>query len=146
VQSLAAVVLLAVAVQQAPAVEGPGEEQARAAANRFGAALTKGDAGLMVAVLPAKGKVRTRLGCLAPEEGVFSAGQVQALFSDLLRQCTVREFEITRVDHSPGRHAFIRTEAEIVDREGRLRRVEIHLTLQAEDGRWTLREVRASPP
>ena len=144
--SLAAVLLLAVVLQQAPAGEGLGEEQARAAANVFGTALTRGDSGLLVSILPTKGKVRTRLGCLSPEEGVFSPGQVQALFSDFLRQGTVRQFTVTRVDHSPGSHAFVRTEAEIVDPERRPRRVEIHLTFHAEEGRWILREVRASPP
>ena len=60
----------------------------------------------------------------------------------------VRDFKVgDRVMcHSPGSHAFIQATAEVVDAEGRAKTVEIHLTLQAEDGRFALREVRTSPP
>jgi hypothetical protein len=138
--------LLAASLATVLAADEPGEDEARAAAHSFGAALTRGDAGLLASVLPAKGKVRARLGCLSPEEGVFSPSQVQALFADILRRREVRAFSVTRVDRTPERHAFVRTEAELVDAEGRVRRIEMHLTLHAEGERWTLREVRASPP
>jgi hypothetical protein len=143
---LAAAVVLAALIEQAPLAADLGEDRARAVANGFGAALTRGDASLLASILPDKGKVRARLGCLSPEDGAFSPSQVQALFADFLRQRTVRNFSVTRVDRSPEHYAFVRTEADLVSADGRVRPIEIHLTLHAEDGRWILREVRASPP
>ena len=96
--ALALVLLLGVAPLAAGSDDPLGYDEARNAATQFGRALTESNPALLRSVLPRHGKVRTRLVCFGPEQGSFSAGQVEALLRDFLRQGSVRSFELLRTE------------------------------------------------
>jgi hypothetical protein len=128
--------------EPATAAEQTGQEQARAAAARFGQALEQGDAALLKDLLPARGKVQLRLDLLGPGDGFFSPNQVLALLSGFLDQGSVNSFDLVRVEFDENRYALAYGRAELVDRTGRPARVDLQLAFQPEDGRWVLREMR----
>ena len=119
-----------------------GIEQAVA---RFGRALTAADTSHLKSLLPSRGKVRLRLICLGPEQGAYSGSQVVALLNDFLRQGSVEAFTLHRAETADAGLALAHGIAALTDREGKARRINLHLTLQQESGRWVLREVRESP-
>lgn len=123
-----------------------GEPEARKAAVRFGQALMRDDSGSFESLLPRQGTVRVRLGCLGPEHGSFSAGQVEALLRDFLRHGAVRSFAIVRSEADDDRYALVHGAADVIDRDGAPHQIHLHLTFQPEDGRWILREIRETPP
>ena len=139
-------VLLAAAVMLPSPVAATGEEQARTAALEFGSALKRADTSALRSVLPSRGKVKLRLICFGPEEGSYSADQVQALFKDFLRQGEVRSFDLLRLQCASEQFALVHARTRVSDRDGRPREVDLHLTFQPEDDRWVLREIRETPP
>jgi hypothetical protein len=144
----AAVLLLPLVLAPLPAVPQArlGQEQAEGAARVFGEALTGGDTARVRSILPREGKVRMNVVCLGPEQGSFSAGQVEALLKDFLRQGRVRSFAIDSAESEPGRYALVHARAAVTDRDGSAASLQVHLTFQPEDGRWVLREIREAPP
>jgi len=124
----------------------PGDEEARSAALQFGLALKQGDPAALRPVRPQRGKVQLRLQVLGPEDGSFSAGQVEALLQDFFRQGSARSFDLLSVEHDAQHYALARGRAMLIDRQGRPARVELHLAFQPEDGRWVLREIRETRP
>ena len=141
------VALLLIPVLTLPCLHASsGEEQARTAALEFGRALTRDDAQAMRSILPTRGKVRLRLVRFGPEEGAYSAQQVQALFNDFLRQGAVRSFDLLRLQSAEDQYALAQARARVVDRDGRPADVDLHLTFQPEGDRWVLREIRETPP
>ena len=123
----------------------PGAAPARASALVFGQALEQGDPSLLRGILPRKGKVQLRLLSLGPGNGFFSAGQVESLIREFLDQGALRSFRLVHVEQDAERYALARGQAEITDRQGRTRSVELQLAFQPEDGRWVLREMRETP-
>jgi hypothetical protein len=123
----------------------PTKNPARASALVFGQALERGDPSLLRAILPQQGKVQLRLLSLGPGNGFFSAGQVESLVRDFLDQGALRSFRLAHVEQDTDRYALARGQAEITDRHGRSRIVELQLALQLEDKRWVLREIRETP-
>lgn len=140
-RAAALVALIALALWW-PAVAETSEDDARRAARTFGSALLTSDAAALRPILPSNGKVRVDLRRLGPEDGLFGAGQVEALFKDFLSTATVRSFDVVRLESDGRSSALARARAVLVDREGRPGRVTIHLAFQPEDGRWVLREVK----
>jgi hypothetical protein len=134
--------LLATALARAETTE----QEARRVAADLGQALLRGDASRLGPLLPLEGKVRLRLVSLGPEDGSYSAEQVEALFQGFLRQGRVRTFDLRRVHCVSEQFALMRARAQIQDGEGRAREVDLHLTLEPEAGRWVLRELRETPP
>lgn len=137
-----AVALAAAVALAGAAVADTTEDEARRAAVQFGSALLAADAASLKSILPAYGKVRVELRRLGPEDGVFGAGQVEALFKDFLSSAKVRSFEVIRLESDGRSSALARGRAVLTDRDGRPCRVAIHLAFQPEDGRWVLREVK----
>lgn len=133
--------LLAVAVGTA-AVSGLTLDGAREAAGGCGRALTAGRADGLKPYLPARGKVHLALARLGPEEGMFAAGQVVAVFRDFLASGRVASFDVSGVsgDERAGAQALARVA--ITDRDGRRATIGLRLGFQPEDGRWVLREVK----
>jgi hypothetical protein len=129
-------------VQAAPSSSDPAAE---AAAVAFGDAL-RGDMERLSAVLPARGKVRLRLASFGAEDGLYSAGQVRAWLIDFLRSGRVGSFVVVRVECERGQVAMVHAKAAGTDRQGRALDVRLHLTLQPEERRWVLREVRETSP
>jgi hypothetical protein len=138
--------LLAVVPALPSAHASDSEEQVRTAALVFGRALARDDAPAMRSILPSRGKVRLRLIRFGPEEGTYSAEQVQALFNDFLRLGTVRSFDLLRLQSAGDQYALAHARARVVDRDGRPADVDLHLTFQPEGERWVLREIRETPP
>lgn len=137
--------MLAVLLALAVPLE-PGATAARAAAERFSTAVARADVALLRELLPARGKVQLRLVSVGPEEGFFSAGQVQALFRDFMARGTLRSFEPLHVEDDPSRSAIVRGRSRVTTSDGRPAQIELRLTFQPEDGRWVLREIRETPP
>ena len=126
----------------AAAVPVAGGDEAKSAANAFGAALVAKNAEALRPVLPQQGRVHLSLIRLGPEEGLFGARQVEAVFRDFLAGGKVVAFELLRCESDPARSALAHGRATIVDREGRTGRVGLHLGFEPENGRWVLREVK----
>jgi hypothetical protein len=116
-------------------------EDARGAAERFGAALVDSDIDALRPLLPARGKVHLRLQRLGPEQGYFSPGQVQQVLRAFLAEGKVLSFEVRRVEDEPSL-ALVHGFALLTDRRGERAEVRLHLALQPEQGRWVLREIR----
>lgn len=129
------------ALSDAPAPGDP-RNAAREAALAFGRTLQSAGAAGLRALLPDKGKVLLRLVHLGPEDGYFSAGQVDALFQDFLKSGSVRSFDLVRVDSEDEGFAIAHCRAALTDRDGRPARVDVQLVVQPEDGRWVVREIR----
>jgi len=142
----AVALLLALALTIPSPAASTGEEQAKIAALEFGRALTRTDTSSMGKLLPSRGKVRLRLVHFGPEEGSYSADQVQALFKDFLRQGAVRSFDLLRLQCASDQYALAHGRARLVDRDGRPAEVDLHLTFQPEGDRWVLREIREASP
>jgi hypothetical protein len=134
---LVVVVALAVTLVAADADDG-----ARAAAATFGRALVKGSAEALRPILPERGRVHLTLARLGPEEGLFGARQVEAVFRDFLASGKVASFDVVRCASDGGRSALAHGRAAIVDRDGRSGRIGLHLGFEPEGERWVLREVK----
>ena len=117
-------------------------DEARSAANTFGNALVARSAEALRPILPQQGRVHLTLIRLGPEEGLFGARQVEAVFRDFLAGGKVVSFELTRCESDPKRSALAHGRATIVDRDGRGGSVGFHLGFEPEGGRWVLREVK----
>ena len=135
-------IALACLLAHAAGAGGPDERGARQAAERFGQALVRADPSLLRSILPAQGKVQLKLVRLGPEDGFFSASQVEALLRDFLALGKVRSFETTRVDYDPQGVALVAAQIALEDREGGAGAVGLHLEFQPEGNAWVLREVR----
>jgi len=144
--AFALILLLGCAPVAAGSDDPLGQEEVRSAAAQFGRALTESNPGLLKSVLPKYGKVRTHLVCFGPEQGSFSAGQVEALLRDFLRQGSVRSFELVRTEAAKESYAVVRGKADVIDRDGVQRKVHLNLTFQAEGNLWVLREIRETSP
>ena len=114
----------------------------RSAAETLGRALTASKADAMKPILPATGKVHLALARLGPEEGMFAAGQVVAVFRDFLAGGRVTAFDVAGVDGGERTGATALARASITDRDGRKATIGLRLGFQPEDGRWVLREVK----
>jgi hypothetical protein len=124
------------------AVAAPGEQAAREAAALFAAAMQSGDASKLRPILPSRGKVQLRLERLGPEQGYFSARQVEALLAEFLAEGKVLSLDVLRVEQDREGFALVHARAGLTDRAGRPCRVELHLGLQPEGESWVLREIR----
>lgn len=146
-----AAVLLVIAVAFAGNASGvraassPHDPEVEAAARAFGEALS-GETGRLDTVLPARGKVRLRLARLGADDGFYSAGQVRAWLNDFLRGGRLGSFEVLRVESERGQVAMVHAKAAGTDKQGRAVDLRLHLTLQPEERRWVLREVRETSP
>lgn len=144
---LLAISLVSALVVFAAPARSAGAEEARAAAERFGAALSAADGEVLRDLLPRKGKVRLRLVRLAgPEEGSYSAEQVESLLLTFLEGAELRDFAIVRTEGNPGDYGLIHASAKLVDRNGRDIEIRLHITFEPERRRWVLRELRETPP
>jgi hypothetical protein len=121
---------------------GPDERGARQAADRFGQALVRADPSLLRSILPEQGQVQLKLVRLGPEDGFFSASQVEALLRDFLALGQVRSFTTTRVEYDPQGVALVSAQVALDDRDGGAGAVGLHLAFQPEGDAWVLREVR----
>ena len=119
-----------------------GDDAAKAAATTFGRALVSRSAEGLRPILPERGRVHLTLSRLGPEEGLFGARQVEALFRDFLASGKVASFDIGRCETGEGRSALVHGKAAITDRDGRSGRVGLHLAFEREGERWVLREVK----
>jgi hypothetical protein len=134
---LAAVFAIALCALRVDAGDG-----ARAAAATFGKALVTARADALRPILPERGRVHLTLLRLGPEEGLFGAQQVEALFRDFLVRGTVSSFDVSRCEGDPRGAATAHATAAITDAEGRSGRIGLHLGFEPEGGRWVLREVK----
>lgn len=134
--------LILLSISTAPLFSAPTEEDARKQARAFGQALTTGHAEALRPVLAEHGRLQLSLVRLGPEEGLFGADQVEALFRDFLAEGKVRSFEILRLESDRQSTALVHGRASLVDRQGRQARVGIHLGFQVEEDRWVLREIK----
>ena len=138
--------LLAALLALTAAGQTVNESSAGAAAKRFAMALEGSNASLLGELLPGQGKVRLKLRRLGPEDGSFSARQVQTLLRDFFRQGSIESVSVERLDQETGTYALAQLHARGIDREGRPMELRLHLSFQSEDNRWTLREIRETPP
>lgn len=134
---LAVVFALAATLAVADADDG-----AKAAAKTLGRALVAGSAEALRPILPQHGRVHLTLTRLGPEEGMFGARQVEALFRDFLASGKVVSFDIVRCESDERRSALVHGTAAITDRDGRSGRIGLHLGFEPEGERWVLREVK----
>jgi hypothetical protein len=138
-------VLVGLLVASSALAEDPGEAAARAAVRDFGRGLTDGDVSLIRSLLPREGKVKLTLQRLGPEQGSFSASQVEALLGDFLDQGSVQSFQPTRVEQDPNGVALASARLEVTDKQGRAASIDLHLTFQPAGQDWVLREIRETP-
>jgi len=136
-----AVVFLLAAGRATP---GTGKDDARAAADKFGGALTGAQASALRPILPERGKVHLALTRLAQEEGSFGASQVEAVFRDSLAAVVVSSFDVVRLESDEKTFALVHARSALTDRQGRPCRVSLHLSFQPENGSWVLREIKES--
>jgi hypothetical protein len=118
------------------------EDGARKAANAFGQALVARSAEALRPILPQQGRVHLSLIRLGPEEGLFGARQVEAVFREFLASGSVASFEVMRCESDPKRSALAHARAAITERDGRSGKIGIHLAFEPEGDRWVLREVK----
>ena len=135
-------IALALLLAHGAFAEGPDERGARQAADTFGRALVRSDLSLLRPILPAQGKVQLKLMRLGPEDGFFSASQVEALLRDFLSLGKVTSFETTRVEYDPQGVALVSARVDLEDRQGSTGAAGLHLAFQPEGNTWVLREVR----
>ena len=122
------------------------ESAAREATDRLVRALEGEDTSELRRLLPERGTVLLHLVRLGPEQGSFTAVQVEALFRDVFDRTEVRAIENVRVEHDPTGLALARARIRVTDRDGRSASVELRIGLREEGGRWVLREFRESAP
>jgi hypothetical protein len=127
-----------------PAVGSP-TDSPRKAVDAFGAALIAGDADQLRAVFPSRGKVRVHLVYLGPEQGALRGSQLHAVLQDFLERGNVTAFEIRTVERSE-HQALASADVALIDPDGKRAKVRLHLSLEPEDDRWVLREMRESSP
>jgi len=118
-------------------------EQPREAVDQFGAALIQGNADGLRVTLPTEGKVRVRLIHFGPEDGALRGGQLHAVLQDFLERGKVQSFKLHTIEKTDNL-ALATTEVELVDAHGVGARVRLHLSLEPENERWVLREIRES--
>ena len=118
------------------------DDGARAAAMTFGRALVAGSAEALRPILPEHGRVHLALARLGPEEGLFGARQVEALFRDFLASGRVASLDVVRCESDGKRSALAHARAAITDRDGRSDRIGLRLGFESEGERWVLREVK----
>jgi hypothetical protein len=138
--------LLAACTWPGVAVEASCEDDVRALADRFGAALVGSEASALRSLLPARGKVQLSLHRLGPERGHFSGNQVEAVFAAYLSEGAVDAFEVQALECDRDTSALVRTRATLRPGRGREEKVDLHLGFRPEDGAWVLREVREIAP
>ena len=117
----------------------------RKAVDAFGAALIAGDADQLRSVFPGQGKVRVHLVSLGPEQGALRGSQLHAVLQDFLERGNVTAFKIRTVERSE-HQALASVDVALIDPDGARARVRLHLSLEPEDDRWVLREMRESSP
>jgi hypothetical protein len=132
---------VALAIVLAPPPQGA-DDGARDAAATFGRALTGAKAEALRPILPERGRVHLSLVRLGPEEGLFGAHQVEALFREFFAHGAVTSFDVVRYESDAPRSALAHAAAAVTDRDGRLHHVGLHLGFEPEGGRWVLREVK----
>ena len=136
--SLACVFVLAGGLAASGAAGEP-----REALKRFGAALLQGNADGLRATLPQEGKVRVRLIRLGPEDGAVRGGQLHAVLQDFLERGSVQSFKLHTIEQTENL-ALAAAEVRLIDALGNRAKVRLHLSLEPEDERWVLREIRES--
>ena len=114
----------------------------RATVDAFGAALVQGNADALHAVLPSAGKVRVRLVRLGPQDGALRGGQLHAVLQDFFERGSIESFKLQTIEHS-SKLALASAELDLIDEQGRTE-VRLHLSLEPENDRWVLREIRES--
>lgn len=114
----------------------------RATVDAFGAALVQGNADGLRSLLPSEGKVRVHLVRLGPESGALRSGQLHAVLQDFLERGKVQTFTLQTIEHSGGL-ALASARLALVDEQGRAD-VRLHLSLEPEEQRWVVREIRES--
>jgi len=114
----------------------------RATVDAFGAALVQGNADALHAVLPSAGKVRVRLVRLGPQDGALRGGQLHAVLQDFFERGSIESFKLQTIEHS-SKLALASAELDLIDEQGRTE-IRLHLSLEPEDDRWVLREIRES--
>ena len=133
-------ILLGLMLMSAPALAAP--DSVGEAAEAFGVAVTSSDLKQLRSVLPEQGRVRLKLVHFGPEDGQFSAGQVEAILKDFLANGSVDSFQIVRIEGDDRNYGMVIGRAAVIDRSGRPRRVGLLLSFQPESGRWVLREIK----
>jgi len=114
----------------------------RAAVDAFGAALVQGNADALRPLLPSQGKVRVHLVRLGPQDGAVRGGQLHAVLQDFLERGNVQSFKLQTIEHS-GELALASAQLDLIDEQGRAA-IRLHLSLEPENDRWVLREIRES--
>jgi hypothetical protein len=147
VKPVLAIAVCLAALPFAASIASPADDgSARRCATHFGNALSSANASALRAILPARGKVQVDLDRLGPEEGSFSAGQVEALFHAFLKRGRVDGFEVLRIDDDRTDYAMAHVRATLLDPStGRRTQVDVRLAMQPEGDGWVLREIRESP-
>jgi len=115
----------------------------RETVDAFGAALVEGNADGLRAMLPSAGKVRVRLVRLGPQDGALRGGQLHAILQDFLERGSVQSFKLQTIEHS-SKLALASAELGLIDAKGTRAKVRLHLSLELENDRWVLREIRES--
>ena len=114
----------------------------RGTVDAFGAALVQGSADGLRAILPSEGKVRVHLVRLGPQDGALRGGQLHAVLLDFLGHGNVQSFKLQTIEHSGGL-ALASAQLAVIDDQGQAN-VRLHLSLEPENDRWVLREIRES--
>jgi hypothetical protein len=114
----------------------------RGTVDAFGAALVLGNADGLRAMLPSEGKVRVHLVRLGPQDGAVRGGQLHAMLQDFLERGNVQSFKLQTIEHS-GTLALASAQLGLIDEQGPVD-VRLHLSLEPENDRWVLREIRES--
>jgi len=114
----------------------------RGTVDAFGAALVLGNADHLREMLPSEGKVRVHLLRLGPQDGALRGGQLHAVLQDFLEHGNVQSFKLQTIEHSGGL-ALASAQVTLIDDQGQAN-VRLHLSLEPENDRWVLREIRES--
>jgi hypothetical protein len=109
----------------------------------FGAALVAGKADRLRVALPDQGKVLVGLARFGPEIGALRGGHLGAVLSDFLERGSVTSFTVRTVEQSDTL-ALATADVTLIDADGSRANVRLHLSLEPENGRWVLREIRES--
>lgn len=129
----------------AVASAGAVDLDARRTAERVGGCLARGCGTGWRDLLPARGKVEISLRELGGPHGSFAPDQARAVLDDVAARGTATSFDIVRIDVGDTAFALVRLSSS--PRSGDARdAVGVHLVLQREDDRWTVREIRDSAP